>query len=61
VRVRAFFDDSQQDGTRLSSVQYVRFAVSGRTPVAVGIDLPGLEVEVQLTAEQRAALTSDLS
>ena len=30
-------------------------------PVAVGVDLPGLEAETTLTPEQRAALASDLA
>ena len=46
---------------RVSSVQYLKFPVHGRAPAAVGSDLPGLEVEAALTADQRAALAEDLA
>jgi hypothetical protein len=45
---------------RLSSVQYLRFDVKGRTPVAAGTDLPLLTGEAALSPEQRAALEADL-
>ncbi len=45
---------------RLSSVQYLRFPVGDRVPLAVGVDLPGLEGETALTEAQRAALADDL-
>jgi hypothetical protein len=35
--------------------------VQGAVPTAVGVDLPGLETETRLTAEQRAALAADLA
>jgi hypothetical protein len=60
-KVRASYDRRQVGDDRLSSVQYLKFAVGGETPVAVGSDLPGLEVEAQLAAEQRAALARDLA
>jgi len=41
-------------------VQYLKFSVHGRTPVAIGIDLPGIESETELTREQREALAEDL-
>jgi Ferric uptake regulator family len=51
-----------QVGTdRVSSVQYVKFAVGGRVPVALGIDLPHLVEETPLTAVQRRALEEDLA
>lgn len=59
-RVRATFDPRQVGDDRLSSVQYLRFPVGPAAPVAIGADLPELEVETSLTAEQRAALQSDL-
>jgi hypothetical protein len=59
--VRPRFDERQRDDERLSSVQYLRFAVGGRTPVAAGVDLPELTAETPLTEEQRAALTADLA
>jgi hypothetical protein len=61
TRVRAAFDPRQVGSDRLSSVQYLRFDVGGRTPVAVGADLPELTVETALDAEQRAALAADLA
>jgi hypothetical protein len=61
ARVRATFDEAQRGDGRLSSVQYVKFAVKGAVPVAVGVDLPGLEAETVLTPEQRAALAVDLT
>ena len=61
TKVYGPFDEHQRDETRVSSVQYLKFPVAGRTPVAVGSDLPGLEVEAALTAEQRAALAEDLA
>ncbi len=60
TRVRPTFDESQRGDGRLSSVQYLKFAVGGRVPVALGVDLPGLETETALTPEQRAALAEDL-
>lgn len=60
TRVRAVFDESQRGQGRLSSVQYLKFPVGDRVPVAVGVDLPALEAETVLTPAQRAALAEDL-
>jgi hypothetical protein len=59
--VRATFDEAQRGDGRLSSVQYLKLPMQGRLPVALGVDLPGLEVETALSPEQRAALTSDVA
>ncbi len=60
-KVRARWDDRQISHDRLSSVQYLKFAVGGRAPVACGIDFAGeLVEETVLTPEQRAAIASDL-
>jgi hypothetical protein len=59
-KVRATFDARQVGDDRLSSVQYLKFDVRGRVPVAVGCDLPGLAVEAELTGEQHEALRADL-
>jgi hypothetical protein len=59
-RVRAVYDRRQVGDDRLSSVQYLKFPVGGAAPVAIGSDLPALEVETALTPEQRAALDADL-
>lgn len=61
TRVRPRFDPRQVGTDRLSSVQYLKFDVRGQTPVAVGSDLPQLQAETALDAEQRAALAADLA
>ena len=61
ARIRPTFDGEQRGDGRLSSVQYLKFAVGGRAPVAIGADLPGLEAETVLDAGQRAALAADLA
>ncbi len=57
----ATYDAAQMDDERLSSVQYLKFKVADRDPVAVGSDLPELRVEAVFTAEQKQALTADLT
>jgi hypothetical protein len=59
--VRPRVDAGQRDDERLSSVQYLKFPVGGRVPVAVGIDLPAIAAETRLSDEQRAALAADLA
>ena len=61
TKVRARFDERQVAEDRLSSVQYLKFDVQGRTPLAAGSDLPALVVESPLSAEQQAALRQDLA
>lgn len=58
--VRPRFDPRQVGDTRLSSVQYLKFAVGKAAPLAIGIDLPGLALEIELDAVHRAALQADL-
>jgi hypothetical protein len=60
TRVLATFDERQRGDHRLSSVQYLKFDTKGKVPVAVGVDLPELQVETSLTDEQRQALAADL-
>ncbi len=60
-RQRAEFDPRQVGEDRVSAVQYLRFDTGGEVPVAIGCDLPELEVEAVLTASQRAALAEDLA
>ena len=57
--VRAVWDTAQVD-TRLSSVQYLKFAVGSQPPVAIGSDHPALKVETTLTPAQRETLGLDL-
>jgi len=60
TRVRPTYDPGQVGDTRLSAVQYLKFDTQGKVPVALGCDLPGLELETSLSEEQRAALAKDL-
>ena len=58
--VRPTWDPRQVGDTRLSSVQYLSFALGPEAPVAIGIEMPGIEAETQLSDAQRAALLADL-
>ena len=60
TKAYARFDEAQIGEDRLSSVQYLKFPVSGAAPVAIGIDLPGCEARTLLTENQRSALQEDL-
>jgi hypothetical protein len=60
-RVRGRFDERQISEGRLSSVHYVIFPLDGREPVAVGCDLPAVDVRAELAPEQRTALAADLA
>lgn len=60
-KVRPTFDPRQVGDDRLSSVQYLKFDVGGEVPVALGCDLPDLQVRTELDDRQRAALTEDLA
>lgn len=61
TRVFGVPDERQADDRRISTVQYLKFPVGGRAPVALGIDHPGLEARTALTDAQRAALEEDLA
>ncbi|MBG55937.1 MAG: hypothetical protein CL935_02255 [Deltaproteobacteria bacterium] len=60
-KIRASFDERQIGDSRLSSVQYIKFNTGGKTPVAIGSDLPQFNAETVLTADQKKALAEDLS
>ena len=60
-RVPAVWDAAQVGDTRLSSVQYLKFRVGPKAPVAIGCDLPVLSLESELTSEQRHTLAQDLA
>lgn len=60
-RTHARFDARQRGDERVSSVQYLKFAVGGRVPVGAGVDLPGLAAEMRFDAATRAALQEDLA
>ena len=61
-RVRPTYDERQVGEERVSSVQYLKFAVGECAPVALGCDHPDPDVmsEAELTDPQRAALQKDL-
>ncbi|MCH9682283.1 MAG: DUF3501 family protein [Deltaproteobacteria bacterium] len=61
VRVRATYDERQVGDERLSSVQYFKFAIGQQPPVALGVDLPGLDIREALSPEQQQALAADLA
>jgi len=63
TRVRPSHDERQVGETRLSSVQYLKFGVGARAPVALGCDHadPELRSEAPLTEAQRAVLQADLA
>jgi hypothetical protein len=60
TRVPATYDHAQVGDDKISSVQYLKFAVGNRVPVALGSDHPQLRIEAKLTDEQQAALLADL-
>jgi hypothetical protein len=62
TKVRPTYDERQVGEERVSSVQYLKFAVGERAPVAVGCDHPDpvLHHETELSDAQGAALQKDL-
>ncbi|MEM7305760.1 MAG: DUF3501 family protein [Planctomycetota bacterium] len=60
-RAYARFDERQIGRGRLSSVQYLKFEVGPQAPTAVGMDLPGMELEVEIQPAAREALGADLT
>lgn len=60
TRAGAKYDRRQVGEERLSSVQYLKFQVGHKAPVAIGSDLPELTVRAVLSDEQRDALQTDL-
>jgi hypothetical protein len=61
AKVYATYDERQVGTDRVSAVQYMRFPVDGKRPVAVGCDLPAYTAETTLSAEGRAALANDIA
>ena len=59
--VRPTWDPRQVGDTRLSSVQYLSFALGPEAPVAIGIEMPGIDAKTQLSDAQQEALHADLS
>ena len=60
-RIKPTWDPRQVGDTRLSSVQYLTFALGSEPPRAIGIDLAGAEAETELSETQRDALAADLT
>jgi len=60
ARIKASFDQAQMSEDKLSSVQFLKFAVGRRVPAALVSDLPELTAEVALDGATRAALLEDL-
>jgi hypothetical protein len=60
-RAYARFDERQVGEDRLSSVQYLRFPVGDRMPVAVGVAHAALTGETPLSDAQASALKDDLT
>ena len=60
ARIKASFDQEQMSEDKLSSVQFLKFAVGRRTPAALVSDLPALAGEVALDGPTREALLADL-
>ena len=60
ARIKASYDPAQMSDEKLSSVQFLKFAVGGRTPAALVSDLPELPAEVLLDEPTREALLADL-
>jgi hypothetical protein len=61
ARVTPTWDPRQVGEKRLSSVQYLAFALGDQAPVAFGIAMPGIEAETELSESQREALQHDLT
>ncbi len=60
TRVYPKFKAARRGETRLALVQYLKFPVKNRVPVAIGIDLPTYHVETTLAQDQKSALAEDL-
>jgi len=61
-RVRPTYDERQVGQERVSAVQYLKFAVGERAPLALGCDHPDPDLgsEAELSEVHRAALQKDL-
>ncbi len=59
-KIYAQFDSKQVGDDRLSSVQYLRFKMDGKAPVAIGVEHEKLTLETQLKPEQCEALAKEI-
>jgi len=60
TRVAARFDAEQINDEKLSSVQFLKFAMGSRTPLGLMTDHPDLAIDAVLPPETRAALQADM-
>jgi hypothetical protein len=60
-QAKAIYDERQIGEDRLSSVQYLKFNCGDHKPIGIGISHPALEVEQDLTSDQKEALAADLA
>ena len=64
-KVKAIYDKRQIGSDKLSSVQYLRFNVKGKTPISIGINMPDFKAdfpnEIKLSPDQKKALQEDLT
>jgi len=58
---RPTWDPRQVGEDRLSSVQYLSFDIGEEAPSAIGIAMPGIDAETELSGPQRDALREDLT
>jgi hypothetical protein len=58
---RPTWDARQVGDDRLSSVQYLSFGIGEEAPYAIGIGMPGIEAETELSGPQQEALAEDLN
>ena len=60
TRAQAAFDPEQMNEEKLSSVQFLKFAVGNRTPAGLRSELPALREEADFSDATRRALQEDL-
>jgi hypothetical protein len=61
TRLGPTWDPRQVGDDRLSSVQYLTFTIGDEAPSAIGIEMPEIEMETELSGPQRDALRQDLT
>ena len=59
TREAARFDEEQMSDEKLSSVQFLKFAVGSRTPNGLVTDLPELACQIHFSVETKGALMDD--